>query len=173
MNKFEDINSRDLTYLTKLIKLLDIEETELLKAVISAFSPCQPGALFAIWGKRSGYAQPESTQLIWELFEEADFRCTTPNCRSQHRITLDHADNNPMNSSRENLVVLCHNCNRAKVGKMITKDLSARVVKAIFDCIEEKGCFPNDKEIAAKVGIPPSQLGGTRYFIKMLRKRYQ
>ena len=102
---------------------------------------------------------------------EAAFRCTVPGCASQHRLTLDHRDNDAMNSRRENLQVVCFSHNRAKEKTVITKDLSAMVVRAIFDAIDETGSFPKNTEIAPRMGIKTSQLSGTIYFIHMLRAR--
>lgn len=89
-----------------------------------------------------------------------------------HRITLDHVDRDIHNSSKANLRVYCFDCNRARVGQRITKDLSSAVIKAIFDLIDEKGAFPSDVEVAAKIGITSSQLSGSRYSIRVMRKLY-
>jgi len=166
------MKSLKMPYLIRLIDLLNLTETELLKAVISEFSPCQPSALYGAWKKRAGYAPPESTALIWELFDLADFKCTSKGCGSPHRISLDHINRDKMDSSRKNLRVLCFSCNRARVGMARKKHLSAEVVKAVFDLIDTQERFPSNQEIAKRIDISPSQLGGTIYFIRVLRKRF-
>jgi hypothetical protein len=169
--KAEVIRVKTDTYLGRLLSLLDVGEDELLKAVISAFFPCQPGALRAAWEKR-GYRPPGSTAAVWDLFEAADFRCSNANCGSMHRITLDHVDRDILNNTIQNLRVVCFDCNRKRVGKARQTNLSVAVVKTALDLAESHGRFPKDAEIAAKIGITSSQLSGSRYSVRVLRSLY-
>lgn len=75
-----------------------------------------------------------------------------------HRITLDHIDRDVRNSAKENLQVLCFDCNRRRQGNKITKNLNLAVIKAVFDLIDRNGEFPTDCDVAADIGITSSQL---------------
>ncbi|HZV33098.1 MAG TPA: hypothetical protein VFB72_00870 [Verrucomicrobiae bacterium] len=60
----------------QLISMLKIPESEAITAILSAFSPCQPGALRQAWTNRKNYqGDVPSTREIWGLFEDADFQC--------------------------------------------------------------------------------------------------
>lgn len=70
----------------EFLESLDVREDEALKALLSAFSPCQPGALRGSWKQRKNYGTPLETREIWKLFEKASFRCSQ--CGSYLRIRL-------------------------------------------------------------------------------------
>lgn len=154
---------------SELIKLLGISEDDILKSILSAFVPLQPGVVRANWKSSShhGNAAP-GTAEIWEKFVEADFRCTE--CGSQRRITLDHIDGNASNHELSNLRVVCYDCNR-KLSSKGTQDQDAqlRIYKAFFELREELGRDPTNKEILNRSGV--SQIGGATYLLKFLKAR--
>ena len=155
--------------LTYLIAMLKIPEDEAIKAILSAFSPCQPGSLRQAWLNRKDYeGEIPLTRQIWELFESADFRCVL--CKSQHRITLDHVNNNPNDHRLENLQVLCADCNRGKNKRgIIFQHSSVRVYKAVLVLYQQNRVFPTDSEILQESGI--TNLAGSRYLIRFLERR--
>jgi hypothetical protein len=154
---------------THLISILEIPEEEAVKAILSAFSPCQPGALRQVWLNRKHYGgDVPSTREIWELFERADFRCVL--CKSQHRITLDHINANTSDHRLGNLQVLCADCNRAKSRRgMVFQHANVRVYKATLTLYERTGVFPTDSEILRESGM--TNLAGGRYLIRFLERR--
>ena len=152
-------------FLTKL----EISEEDALQALLAAFSPIQASALKQNWERSSNFGNcAPSTADIWRKFEESSFRCSK--CGSQYRITLDHADNNPLNHAYENLVVLCFECNRGRSAKA-TRDQKhqLRVYLAIIEHFHQHGTFPSNREILDRAGI--EQIGGSTYMIKWLKDR--
>jgi hypothetical protein len=111
--------------INRLIDIIGASEDEALSALLSAFTPPQPGVTSANWksSSRFGNSAP-TTKELWGILETADFRCS--NCQSQLRITFDHADGDSTNHARTNLRVLCFTCNRA-ASRKATEDFAAGV----------------------------------------------
>ena len=152
----------------ELLLLLEIPPREAIKALLSAFTPCQPGALRGNWKLKKGYENPPTTREFWELFESADFRCKE--CDSQHRITLDHINSDTTDNRLENLQVLCADCNRAKsVRGTKHPDSRYRIYKAMIELKKELGRFPSNTEIVERAGI--EQLGGANYMVRFFEHR--
>ncbi len=148
---------------------LQISEEDALQALLAAFSPIQASALKQNWerSKNFGHTAP-STADIWRKFEESNFRCSK--CRSQYRVTLDHADNNPLNHAYDNLVVFCFECNRGRSAKATRdKKHQLRVYLAITEHLRKHSYFPSNKEILDAANI--EQIGGSTYMVKWLKDR--
>ena len=158
-----------LSELIDLIQRLEIPPDDCVQALLGAVSPIQPPALRQGWrnSKRYGNDAP-STQEIWKLQVDADFRCTL--CGSQRRITIDHIDNNPKNHSVDNLRILCAACNRADNSKA-TRDRNhqLRIYRAAISLFDELGTFPTDKQVLQRAGT--EQIGGATYMLRYLEKR--
>jgi len=152
-----------------LVDLLGLSADDVVKALLTAFVPLQPGVLRANWlnNKSRGNSAP-STAEIWTKFVEADFRCTL--CGSHRRITLDHIDGNAANHAPPNLRVVCYDCNR-KVSKKGTQDADAqlRIFRSYLKMREQLGRSPANKEILADAGV--QQIGGATYLLKFLAQR--
>ena len=152
----------------ELLQILKIPESEAIKALLSAFTPCQPGALRQAWANRKNYGIPPSTREMWELFENGDFRCKL--CQSQHRITLDHINNNPEDNRLENLQVLCADCNRAKNERgMKHRDSRYKIYRAMIELYQENQQFPENVDIVRRAGI--EQLSGATYMVRFFQYR--
>lgn len=152
--------------LLEFLESLDVEEDEALKALLSAFSPCQPGALRGSWKQRKNYGAPPETREIWMLFENASFRCSQ--CKSYHRITLDHINDDPFDNRLENLRVLCYDCNRSKTERGVkNKDLSVRVYRAAIKLFNSLGRWPTDSEVRQEAQV--EDLSGATYMVRFLQ----
>ena len=53
--------------ITKLINLLELSDDDVLRALLSVYSPCQPGALRQSWNSRKNYG-PLHHHLIYGQF---------------------------------------------------------------------------------------------------------
>lgn len=156
------------SYFDALIKTLNISPDEATKALLSAFVPCQPGALRAAWASRKNYGEPPSTGTIWKIFEDADFRCVR--CGGHHRLSIDHVNDNAFDNSVQNLQVLCFDCNRAKRNKGSSiKDHKLVVFKTVIELNRRLGRFPTNVEVKEALGI--KDLSGALYMVKFLRSR--
>lgn len=160
-----------MSELTEFIVRFAISEEDALQALLGAMSPIQPPALRQNWlvNKRFGNAAP-STKEIWQLFVDADFRCTK--CRSQRRITLDHIDRDPTNHNVNNLRVLCASCNRAENKKSTQdEDHQLKIYRAALALFKELGRFPTDRQILERAGT--KQIGGATYFLRYMKMRFE
>jgi hypothetical protein len=155
--------------LLEFLEKLDVNEDEALKALLSAFSPCQPGALRGSWKQRKNYGTPPETRDIWLLFEKAAFRCSQ--CKSYHRITLDHINDDAFDSKLENFQVLCYDCNRAKTERGVkNKNLGVRVYRAAIKLYSALGRWPTDSELRSEVQV--DDLSGATYMVRFLQFVY-
>lgn len=146
-------------------ELLGLSELELLQAAVSAFSPCQPGALLGTWKQRIAYKDPPTTQEIWKLQKDSGFKCIE--CGSYLRITIDHINDNSNDNSLHNLRILCSACNRARRHKVTNgKHLSARIYKAAVDFAKTHKRWPRPSEVAKVVGV--KNIGGTNYMLSFI-----
>lgn len=148
---------------------MEVSENDALQALLAAFSPIQASALRQNWLRSSNFGNTApTTQDIWRKFEEANFRCSQ--CRSQYRITLDHVDNNPLNHSLDNFVVLCFECNRGRSAKATRdKNHQLRIYRAVIEHWHEHKEFPSNKQILERSGV--EQIGGSTYMVKWLKDR--
>ena len=157
---------KDVAY---LIELLSLSETDVVKALLTAFGPPQPGVLRQSWrnNKVHGHDAP-STAAIWDMYVKADFRCTL--CGSGRRITLDHIDGDATNHVLENLRVVCSDCNR-RLSSRGTQDVDAqlRIFRSFIKLHEQLGRFPTRKEI--KLDARVQQISGATYMLKFLKQR--
>lgn len=155
----------------ELIAILGVTDKDAIRALLSAFAPPQPGPLAQAWKNRKNYhgALPTpTTSEFWAMFEEADFRCTL--CGSQLRITIDHINGDETDHRKENLKVLCFECNRAKNERGIRhKATSYRVYRAIVDLYKKTSRFPTSEEIVREAGI--EKMNAAMYLARFLEKR--
>ncbi len=160
-----------MSELTEFMERFGISEEDALQALLGAMSPIQPPALRQGWShsKRYGNSAP-TTKEIWQLFVDADFRCTR--CGSQRRITLDHIDRNPTNHDVNNLRVLCASCNRADNAKATRdEDHQLQIYRAALTLFKELGRFPTDRQVLERAGT--EQIGGATYFLRYMKKRLE
>ena len=156
-----------MDHVQHFVSIVGLREDEVLKALISAFAPLQPGTLRQNWLRLSttGHSAP-TTKEIWTKFDEADFRCTE--CGSQLRLTLDHRNGDATDHSPSNLQVLCFSCNRGRSRKRTgEQDLGLRVYLAVIELYEELDRFPTNAEIKERVGV--KQIGGASVLVNSYR----
>ena len=60
--------------ITELINLLGLSNDDVLRALLSVYSPCQPGVIKQAWNNRKNCGPSPSAEEIWELYEKYDFR---------------------------------------------------------------------------------------------------
>jgi 5-methylcytosine-specific restriction endonuclease McrA len=157
--------------ITELINLLGLSDDDVLRALISVYSPCQPSAIKQAWNNRKNYGKAPESSEIWDIYEKYDFRCVL--CGSQYRISLDHMNNNKLDNDPKNLQVLCQSCNRAKQKRGIkNRDAQVKVYKAFMELVNDKVIdnLPNSNQIHkhAKVG---NSGGSSMYLVKFLTHR--
>lgn len=141
--------SKDGDTLKFLINLLGLTERDILRAVLSCYSPCQPGALVGSWKSRRNYGHPPTSKDLWKILRDHDFRCGV--CGSQYRMAFDHKDDDRDNSDPSNFQVLCKHCNRAKGKGDIRKDTALRALEIIKD-FADAGICPKVSEVGKIVG---------------------
>ncbi len=155
--------------ITKLINLLKLSDDDVLRALLSVYSPCQPGSIRGAWNKRKEYGKSPTTKELWKIYEKYDFRCA--NCGSQYRISFDHIDNNKENGATENLQILCQSCNRAKQKRGVKyKDKQLKVFKAFMELNKTKDVIPNSNQIHNYAGVGNTG-GSSETLIKFLTHR--
>ena len=157
----------------ELISLLGINQDDVLRAVLSVYSPCQPGVIKQSWSNRKNYGPAPDPEVIWSIFVAYDFRCMM--CGSQYRISLDHIDDDTFNGHPSNLRVLCQQCNRGKqLRGTKEKDKTLRIYKA-FAAMRRSGRIMENvsqRMIADKAGV--SDTGGNAlYLLKFLFHRHK
>ena len=153
----------------EFLQKMNISEDDALQALLAAFAPIQASALRQNWIRSSNFGNiAPTTKDIWRKFGEANFKCS--DCGSQYRITLDHADNNPLNHSCDNLVVLCFECNRGRSAKATRdKQHQLKIYRAVIEHFHETGVFPTNREIQGRAQV--EQIGGSTYMVKWLKDR--
>ena len=138
--------------ITKLINLLELSDDDVLRALLSVYSPCQPGALRQSWNSRKNYGPAPSSFDIWSIYEKYDFRCV--NCKSQYRISLDHINDDKHDSDIKNLQVLCQSCNRAKQKRGVkNKDLQIKVYKSLIELNKLNNEIPNAYKVHKHINV--------------------
>ena len=154
----------------ELIKAFGVTEDEVLRALISVFTPCNPGTIRQSWRRIGEYRVAPETSQIWQLLADSDFRCA--NCGSQYRTTLDHINGDKSDIRLENLRVLCTTCNRANNSRGIqNRHLTLSIYRATMDLFREFGRFPTNAEIAERSGISACMFSSTIYLIRYLQAR--
>jgi hypothetical protein len=152
VSKSDEKNSGDITSekrqsegLELFTKLLGLTDGDVLRAVISAYKPPQPGALVGSWKQRKNYSAPLTSGEVWAMYVKHDFRCAQ--CGSQYKISLDHIDNNSMSDDKDNFQVLCMKCNRRKrSGNIKNTDVAIKTMRAFFRLCEENNTLPSQRE---------------------------
>jgi 5-methylcytosine-specific restriction endonuclease McrA len=153
----------------ELINLLGLSDDDILRALLSVYSPCQPGSIRQSWNNRKNYGPSPSSIEIWSIYEKYDFRCAQ--CRSQYRISIDHINNDRFDSSPKNLQVLCQSCNRAKQKRGIkNKDAQVKVYKSLMELSKTNDDLPNSYQIHKHAKIGHSG-GASMYLVKFLTHR--
>ena len=125
---------------------------EVKSALLSKFSPLQPGVMKQNWrsNKKFGYDSP-STREFWDLYQKADFRCSI--CSSQYRISVDHINQDNKDHRLENLQILCTPCNisKATAGGLKNPDAQYVIVSEFMKYIEEYGEIPTTRQLAKHI----------------------
>src|SRR5208283_145005 len=136
----------------ELINLLGLSDDDILRALLSVYSPCQPGSIRQSWNNRKNYGPSPSSAEIWSVYEKYDFRCVK--CGSQYRISINHINNDRFDSDTKNLQVLCQSCNRAKQKRGIkNKDAQVKVYKSIMELSKTNNSLPNSYQIHKHAGV--------------------
>ena len=153
----------------ELINLLGLSDDDILRALLSVYSPCQPGSIKAAWNNRKNYGPAPSSSEIWSLYERYDFRCIK--CGSQYRISIDHINDDRFDSDPKNLQVLCQSCNRAKqkIG-LKNKDAQVKVYKSLMELSKTNDSLPNSYQIHKHANVGKSG-GSSMYLVKFLTHR--
>jgi len=155
--------------LTELMTLLDVSETDAIKAILNLVSPPPPPATRQNWLRQStfGYSAPSSEDL-WQKLEASDFRCYR--CGSQMRLSFNHINSDATDHRKENLEVICFACNRSMSQKG-TKDANHhyRLAMAAIDLWKVSHKFPSFNEIRTTAGV--NQVGGATYLLKYIEQR--
>lgn len=153
----------------EFLNLLNISEDEALDALISAFSPTPPPTVRQNWSRLSTFGNSAPTsQEIWNLFCEGDFKCTK--CGSHRRITIDHINSDSTDHAKSNLVLLCYSCNRARSNKPTVDYFHAlRIYKSTIELEKTLGVFPTLKEVEKHANV--GQIGSATYLIKFLKAK--
>ena len=159
-----------------MLGLLSPSSTEVKMALLSKFSPVQPGVMKQNWrySKKFGYSSPSTTEF-WDLFYKSDFRCSV--CSSQYRISVDHINQDNKDHRLENLQILCTPCNVSKAnGGVRNPDAQFVIVSEFFSYIGEHGEAPTSrqlsKHIKSKYDFKNRPLGGYRHLYDFLVFRH-
>lgn len=156
---------KGMTDLEFVVSLLDLSEDDIIRSIISNYSPSQPGALIASWNKRKGYRNKLSAGDVWKIFERAGFKCQS--CGRRYRMALDHMDNRSKNSTIENLQILCQHCNRAKRGCGVKhRDTGLTILKEIRRIFEGQESKVSAALAFNRAGIPYG--GSAMYLVKFI-----
>lgn len=155
--------------LIEVMNLLEVSETDAIKAILNLVSPPPPPATRQNWTRLStfGHNAP-TTQDLWTKLEEANFKCQK--CSSQMRISFNHINGNAKDHGLSNLEVVCFACNR-KVSKKGTNDTDhhLKLAMAAIELWKKVGYFPSLEEIRQKAGV--RQIGGATYLLKFIKTR--
>ena len=157
--------------LSELMKLLDVNKEDAIKAVVTLVSPPPPPATRQNWTRLSTFGNSApTTQELWKKLEDVDFRCHR--CGSQMRLSFNHMNGDPKDHRISNLEVVCFSCNRAVSTKAtVDSDQHFKLVVAAIDLWKEKKQFPSLEEIRIKAGV--QQIGGATYLMKYIKKRLE
>lgn len=154
-----------------LIQLLGLSDDDILRALLSVYSPCQPGALRKSWSNRKDYGNPPTAKEMWEIYEKYDFRCVT--CGSQYRISFDHINNNTFDNRPKNLQVLCQTCNRAKQPRGVKhRDAQLKLFKTFCNSSKINDDLLTSNQLHKDANIGKTG-GASMYLAKFLLYRYK
>ena len=157
--------------LKEVMELLEVSETDAIKAVLNLVSPPPPPATRQNWTRQStfGHSAP-TTKDLWAKLIESDFRCYK--CQSQMRLSFNHINSDATDHRLENLEVICFACNRAASGKG-TKDVDHhyKLAMSAIELWREKSKFPSLNEIRDKAEV--DQVGGATYLLKFIETRLE
>ena len=151
----------NMVTLQELMELLDVPETDAIKAILNLVSPPPPPATKQNWTRLSTFGNSApSTKDLWKKLEEVNFRCHR--CGSQMRLSFNHINGNPKDHRLKNLEVICFACNRA-LSKKGTQDSNQhfKIAIAAIELWKERKKFPTFEEIREKAGV--QQIGGATY----------
>jgi len=157
--------------LKELMKLLDVEEDDAIKAILNLVSPPPPPATRENWMRLStfGHNSP-TTKEFWKKLEDSNFRCHK--CGSQMRLSFNHINSNPKDHRLENLEVICYSCNRQLSNKpTIDKNQHFKLAITAISMWKETGQFPIFSEIAKNAKV--KQVGGATYLLKYIKNRLE
>lgn len=155
--------------LQELMKLLDVSESDAIKAILNLVSPPPPPATRQNWTRLSTFGNSApTTKDLWKKLEESNFRCHR--CGSQMRLSFNHINSNPKDHRLENLEVVCFACNRA-VSKKGTQDSDHHYKLAItaIDLWKKTGEFPKLQKLTQVANV--KQVGGATYLLKFIENR--
>lgn len=162
--------------LATVLNFLAPTPDEVKMAILSKFSPLQPGVIRQNWRTSSkfGYDAPK-TSVFWALLQESDFRCSI--CSSQYRVSIDHINGDNTDHRSENLQVLCTPCNISKANDGVRNPDSQYVIMSEFmTYIEEHGEIPTTRQlgkyIKSKHDFKNRPLSGYLYLYHFLVFRY-
>ncbi|MBI5450123.1 MAG: hypothetical protein HY940_02085 [Gammaproteobacteria bacterium] len=155
--------------LKELMDLLDVNETDAIRAILNLVSPPPPPATRQNWTRLStfGHSAP-TTQDLWQKLEDANFRCD--HCRSQMRLSFNHINGNAKDHRLNNLEVICFSCNRA-ISKKGTRDSNQhfKIAVTAIEMWKERKIFPTFEDIRKRAGV--EQIGGATYLLKYIQRR--
>ncbi|KAF3978708.1 MAG: HNH endonuclease [Methylococcales symbiont of Iophon sp. n. MRB-2018] len=155
--------------LKEIMELLEVSETDAIKAVLNLVSPPPPPATRQNWSRQStfGHSAP-TTQDLWAKLVESNFRCDK--CQSQMRLSFNHINSDATDHRLENLEVICFACNRAASVKG-TKDADHhyKLAMAAIELWKKEHNYPTLNQIRDKAGV--DQIGGATYLLKFIETR--
>ena len=137
--------------LVDVLKFISPSSIEVKMALLSKFSPLQPGVMKQNWrnNKKFGYDSP-STSEFWDLFQKYDFRCSI--CSSQYRISVDHINEDNTDHRLENLQILCSPCNVSKANDGLKNPDAQYVIMSEFMAyIKKYGEVPTTRQLAKHI----------------------
>lgn len=157
--------------LQELMELLDVSETDAIKAILNLISPPPPPATRQNWSRQSTFGNSApSSQDLWKKLVSSDFRCNK--CKSQMRLSFNHINSNATDHSLENLEVICFACNRAASEKG-TRDVDHhfKLAMAAIQLWRSSINYPSLNEIREHAGV--AQVGGATYLLKFIQTRLE
>ncbi len=157
--------------LIEVLTLLDVSEKDAIKSVLMAVGPSNPASLRQSWMANKSYGNSApTTELLWSLMKESGFQCCQ--CGSSFRLQFDHINSDATDHNRENLQVICHNCNVQKRRNNPVKmfDFQYELVLATIDLWKENGELPTYKQTLEKAGSDSACFGGASYMLNYVRE---
>jgi len=157
--------------LSEVMYLLEVSETDAIKAILNLVSPPPPPATRQNWNRQTtfGNSAPE-TKDLWEKLVKSNFKCSK--CDSQMRLSFNHINSDATDHRIENLEVICFACNRAASTKG-TRDMDQhlKLATSAINLWKKNNKFPDLESIRKEAGV--EQIGGATYLIKYIEKRLE